>query len=436
MESTAAGRDAVTEVTAAGGGQAPAVVGADAPAELRAEFPALAREINGKPLSYLDSGASAQSPLAVVEAIAAYSREHHGNVHRGAHTLAREATEGYEGAREAVAQLLGGHPREVVFTANVTDSINLVAAAWGRANVGPGDRIVVTEMEHHANIVPWYLLAQTVGAELDWVGVDDQGRLIDEQLEAALAREPKLVAVTQISNVLGTVNDVAAIARRAHEAGALILVDGAQSAPKLAIDVGAMEADFFAFTGHKLYGPTGVGVLWGRREILEGMGPYRGGGSMIRKVTREEITWADLPARFEAGTPPIAQAIGLGAAIEWVERIGHDAIWAHERELSRYLIGRLDEDVPGLRIFGPPGEADDRAGIVSFDLEGIHPHDVSEILDRHGVAVRAGHHCAQVLMERLGVAATTRASLGVYNNRADVDRLVEALHDARRVFGL
>lgn len=436
MESSAAGTDAVTEVNVAGGGLAPTEIGADAPAELRAQFPALAREINGKPLSYLDSGASAQSPIAVIDAIADYSRGHHGNVHRGAHTLAREATEGYEGARETVARMLGGQPREVIFTANVTDSINLVAAAWGRANVGAGDRVVVTEMEHHANIVPWYLLAQAVGAELDWVGVDDDGRLIDEQLEAALAREPKLVAVTQISNVLGTVNDVASIARRAHDAGALILVDGAQSAPKMAIDVAAMEADFFAFTGHKLYGPTGIGVLWGRREILEDMGPYRGGGSMIRKVTREQITWADLPARFEAGTPPIAQAIGLGTAIEWIERIGYEAVWAHERELSRYMIGRLSEEVPGLRIFGPPGDAADRAGIVSFELEGMHPHDVSEILDRHGVAVRAGHHCAQVLMERLGVSATTRASLGIYNNRADVDNLVDALHDARRVFGL
>lgn len=410
--------------------------GSDVFVALRKEFPALTREVNGHPLSYLDSGASAQSPTAVVEAIAEYSRSHHGNVHRGAHLLAREATEGYEGARAAVARLLGGQPREVVFTTNVTDAINLVANAWGRANVGPGDRIVVTEMEHHANIVPWYLLAQAVGAELDWVGIDEHGRLIDEELEAALARGPKLVAVTQISNVLGTVNDVADIARRAHDAGALILVDGAQSAPKLAIDVAAMGVDFFAFTGHKLYGPTGIGVLWGRQEILKQMGPYRGGGSMIRKVTREQITWADVPARFEAGTPPIAQAIGLGTAIDWIERIGFDSIWAHERALTEYMTARLEEDVPGLRIFGPPGNAPDRAGIVSFELEGIHPHDVSEILDRHGVAVRAGHHCAQVLMERLGVPATTRASLGIYNNRADIDRLIEALHDARRVFAL
>lgn len=403
--------------------------------DLRDRFPALGREINGRPLTYLDSGASAQSPLAVIEAIDEYSRAHHANVHRGAHTLAREATEGYEGARSAVARLLGARPREVVFTANVTDAINLVAHAWGRANVGPGDRIVVTEMEHHANIVPWYLLAEATGARLEWVGVDGEGRLIEEQLEAALAREPKLVAVTQISNVLGTVNDVASIARLAHEAGALILVDGAQSAPKMAIDVGAIEADFFAFTGHKLYGPTGIGVLWGRRELLESMGPYRGGGSMIRKVTREKITWADVPARFEAGTPPIAQAVGLGAAIEWVESIGLDAVWRHERALTEYMAERLEE-VPGLRLFGPPGDAPDRAGILSFELEGMHPHDVSEILDRHGVAVRAGHHCAQVLMERLGVPATTRASLGVYNEREDVDRLIEALHDARRVFGL
>jgi cysteine desulfurase/selenocysteine lyase len=404
--------------------------------EIRAQFPALAREINGNPLSYLDSGASAQTPQTVIDAVARFGGERHGNVHRGAHTLAREATEAYEGARTTIARHIGASsPREVIFTANVTDAINLVANAWARANLGPGDRIVLTEMEHHSNIVPWYLAAQATGAELDWVGVDGDGRLIGEELDAALAREPKLVAVTHVSNVLGTVNDVAEIAGKAKAAGATVLIDGAQAAPKMALDVQEIGADFYGFTGHKLYGPTGVGVLWGRREVLESMGPFRGGGSMIRKVTRDLITWADLPARFEAGTPPITQASALGVAIEWLRGIGLDAVAAHEAELTDYAIGRLVE-VPGLKLFGPPAGAPDRSGILSFELEGIHPHDVSEILDRHGVAVRAGHHCAQILMERLGVAATTRASLGVYNDESDIDRLIDALLDARRVFGL
>jgi cysteine desulfurase/selenocysteine lyase len=402
--------------------------------EIRAEFPILAREVHGQPLAYLDNGATAQKPLAVLEALDRFNRHSNANVHRGVHTLSEEATGLYEDARLTVARHIGAKGREVIFTRNVTGAINLVATAWGAANVGPGDRIVVTEMEHHSNVVPWYLLAQRAGAELDWVPITDEGRIDLEALAAALERSPKLVAVAHVSNVLGTINPVAEIARMAHDAGALLLVDGAQAAPKMALDVGELDADFYGFTGHKAYGPTGVGVLWGRRELLDAMGPYEGGGSMIHKVTKGEITWASVPARFEAGTPPIAEAVGLAAAIEWMDGLGMDAIHSRETELTEYALQRLDE-VPGVTVFGPPA-GEDRTGIVSFELEGVHAHDVSEILDRHGVAIRAGHHCAQVLMERLGVAATTRASFAVYNTPDEIDRLVDGLLDARRVFQL
>jgi cysteine desulfurase / selenocysteine lyase len=402
--------------------------------EIRAEFPILERRVNGQPLAYLDNGATAQTPLQVLEAMDRYWTEHNANVHRGVHTLSEEATNLYEGARATIARHLGANPRDVIFTRNVTGALNLVAHAWGRANVGEGDRILLTEMEHHSNIVPWYLLAKEVGAELDWVPVDDEGRLDMTALEGALERGPKLIAVAHISNVLGTVNPIADIVRLAHDAGAIVVVDGAQAAPKLPLDLAALGADFYGFTGHKLYGPTGVGVLYGRSEVLEAMPPYEGGGSMIRKVTKERITWADVPARFEAGTPPIAAAIGLAAAVEWLEGVGLDAAHAHEAELGAYALERL-ADVPGLRVFGPPA-GDDRVGIVSFEMEGVHAHDVSEILDRHAIAVRAGHHCAQVLMDRLGVAATTRASLAVYNTREEIDRLIDALNDVRRVFEL
>lgn len=403
-------------------------------AEIRAEFPILAREVHGQPVAYLDNGATAQKPLAVLEALDRFNRESNANVHRGVHTLSEEATSLYEGARRRIARHLGAQDREVVFTRNVTGAINLVTSSWGRANVGEGDRIVLTEMEHHSNVVPWYLLARQVGAELDWVPVTDDGRLDVEALGAALERGPKIVAVAHVSNVLGTVNPIAEISRMAHDAGALVLVDGAQAAPKMSLDMAELGADFYGFTGHKLYGPTGVGVLWGRQGLLDAMGPYEGGGSMIHKVTKQEITWASVPARFEAGTPPIDEAVGLAAAIDWVDGLGLEAIHAHEADLTAYALERLAE-VPGLRLFGPPA-GDDRTGIVSFELEGVHAHDVSEILDRHAVAVRAGHHCAQVLMERLGVAATTRASFAVYNTREEVDRLVDGLLDARRVFQL
>jgi cysteine desulfurase / selenocysteine lyase len=402
--------------------------------EVRSEFPILSRRVHDRPIAYLDNGATAQKPLAVIEALDRYWREHNANVHRGVHTLSEEATAMYENARATIARHLGVKPQEVVFTRNVTGSLNLVAHAWGRAHIAAGDRILLTEMEHHSNIVPWYLLAQEVGAELDWVPVDDDGRLDIEALTAALDRGPKLVGVAHVSNVLGTVNPVDEITRLAHDAGAIVVVDGAQAAPKLELDLRELGADFYGFTGHKLYGPTGVGVLYGRGELLEEMGPFEGGGSMIRKVTKERITWASVPARFEAGTPPIGEAIGLAAAVEWLDALGLEAAHAHEVEVGAYALERLAE-IPGLRIFGPPA-GDDRVGIVSFALEGVHPHDVSEILDRHAIAVRAGHHCAQILMDRLGVAATTRASLAVYNTREEVDRLVEGVHDVRRVFEL
>ena len=402
--------------------------------EIRAEFPILARRVHGEPLAYLDNGATAQKPLAVIDTLDRYWREHNANVHRGVHTLSEEATALYEEARLTIATHLGADQREVVFVRNATEALNLVAYSWGRTNVKARDRIVVTEMEHHSNVVPWYQVAREKGADLDWAPIDDEGRLDLEALAALLERGPKLVCVAHVSNVLGTINPIPEIARMAHEAGALLVVDGAQAGPKLELDMAGLGADFYAITAHKMYGPTGVGALFGRRELLEEMPPFIGGGSMIRKVSKELITWADLPAKFEGGTPAIAEAIGFGAAVRWIDELGLPAIHAAEAELTAYALERIGE-VPGLTVFGPPA-GDERGGIVSFAMDGVHAHDVSEILDRHGVAVRAGHHCAQVLMQRLGVPATTRASLAVYNTRDEVDRLIDALLDVRRVFEL
>jgi cysteine desulfurase/selenocysteine lyase len=402
--------------------------------EIRGQFPILAREQDGQTLAYLDNGATSQKPVAVIEALDRFWREQNANVHRGVYRLSEEATELYEHARRAVAARLRADRREVVFVRNATEALNLVAYSWGRQNVSSGDRILLTEMEHHSNIVPWYQLAAEKGAELDWAPIDEQGRLNLDEYAGLLERRPKLVAVAHVSNVLGTINPIRRMTRMAHDAGALVAVDGAQAGPKLPLDMAAIGADFYALTSHKMYGPTGIGALYGRRELLEDMPPFIGGGSMIRTVRRDEITWADLPAKFEGGTPPIGEAVGLAAAVEWLDAVGLDAAHAHEMELTAYALERLGE-VPGLRIFGPP-QGDDRAGIISFELEGVHGHDVAEILDRHAVCVRAGHHCAQILMDRLGVAATTRASLAVYNTREEIDRLVDGLHDARRVFRL
>ena len=402
--------------------------------EIRAEFPILARRVHGEPLAYLDNGATAQKPLAVIDTLDRYWREHNANVHRGVHTLSEEATALYEEARLTIATHLGADQREVVFVRNATEALNLVAYSWGRTNVKARDRIVVTEMEHHSNVVPWYQVAREKGADLDWAPIDDEGRLDLEALAALLERGPKLVCVAHVSNVLGTINPIAEIARMAHDAGALLVVDGAQAGPKLELDMAGLGADFYAITAHKMYGPTGVGALFGRRELLEEMPPFIGGGSMIRKVSKELITWADLPAKFEGGTPAIAEAIGFGAAVRWIDELGLPAVHAAEAELTAYALERIGE-VPGLTVFGPPA-GDERGGIVSFAMDGVHAHDVSEILDRHGVAVRAGHHCAQVLMQRLGVPATTRASLAVYNTRDEVDRLIDSLFDVRRIFEL
>ncbi len=414
----------------AAGTEAPLDVG-----RIRELFPTLSRVIGSAPLVYLDSGASSQRVLASIEAVDRYERGHHANVHRGSHTLSAEATDAYEGARATVADHLGAADRrEIVFVRNATEAINLVSHAWGGADVGAGDRIVLTDLEHHSNIVPWQMLAESTGAEIDWVGIDDDGALLLDELDAALQRAPKLVAVTHVSNVLGTRTPIEEICRRAHDAGALVLVDGAQAVPKMEVDVQALGCDFYAFTGHKAYGPTGIGALWARLDLLREMPPFLGGGSMIRKVTHEGTTYADPPARFEAGTPAIAQAIGLAAALRWLGGIGMGAALDHEREIAAYALEKLG-DVPGLRVFGPP-PGPERIGPVSFELEGVHPHDVAEILDRHGVAVRAGHHCAQPLMQRLGVPATARASFGIYTTPGEIDVLAEGLLDARRVFGL
>jgi cysteine desulfurase / selenocysteine lyase len=401
--------------------------------KIRAAFPALEREINGRPVAYLDSGASSQRVLASIQAVDRYERRHHSNVHRGAHTLAGEATAAYEGARATVADHVGAADRrEIVFVRNATEALNLVARSWGAANVGLGDRILLTEMEHHSNIVPWQLLAEAAGAEIDWVPVTDDGLLDMGALQSLIARGPKVVAVAHVSNVLGTENPLAEISRMAHAAGAVVVADGAQAAPKLPLDVRELGIDFYALTGHKAYAPTGIGALWGRLDLLREMPPFLGGGSMIRKVTKDGTTYADPPTRFEAGTPAISQAVGLAAALRWLDGLGMETVRAHERELANYALERLGE-VPRLRIFGPPA-GPERLGPVSFELEGVHGHDVAEIVDRHGVAVRSGHHCAHPLMDRFGVAATARASFGVYTTPEEIDRLVEGIMDARRVF--
>jgi cysteine desulfurase / selenocysteine lyase len=390
------------------------------------EFPVLARE----GLVYLDSAATSPTPRSVLEAMDRYYTEYRASIHRGVYPLAAEATEAYEDARERVAAFTGSTAGETVFTRNGTEALNLVAQAWGRANVGPGDLVVLTQMEHHSNIVPWQLL----GCELAWVPIDDEGLLDLDALDAALARRPKAVAVAHVSNVLGTINPIAEIARRAHDAGAIVVVDGMQAAPHLPVDVGALEADFYAWTGHKAYGPTGIGVLHGRRELLEAMPPFLGGGHMIARVTEEGSTWADPPAKFEAGTMPVAEAIGLGAAVDFLSDTGMDAVWSHSRDVVGYAVDRLRE-VPGLTLYGP-SDLDQRGSVTAFAIDGVHPHDVAEILGREGVCVRAGHHCAQPLMRRLGVSATSRASFAMHSTHDDVDRLIDGLGTVREVFSL
>jgi cysteine desulfurase/selenocysteine lyase len=402
---------------------------------VRGDFPIFSRLVSGKPLVYLDSSSTSQKPEVVIEALGLHLREHNANVHRGVYQLAQEADAAYEGARARVAEFTGASSKVTIFTKNVTEAINLVAYAWGRQHVHAGDAVLVTQMEHHANIVPWQVLCRERGASLRYLEVDERGELSLAALEAELARgDVRLLAFTHVSNVLGTINPVAQMTRLAREAGAVTVVDGAQAVPQMPVDVDALGADFYGWTGHKALGPTGVGVLHGRREILEEMPPFLTGGDMISSVDFQEASWNELPWKFEAGTPMIAEAVGLAAAVDYLSALGMERVREHERELTGLLLDGL-ATVPGMRIVGPP-EADARGGLASFTLDGIHPHDVAELVGREGVCIRAGHHCAQPLMRCLGVSATARASVSVYNDPSDIEALVAALHGAREVFAL
>jgi cysteine desulfurase/selenocysteine lyase len=403
------------------------------PESLRADFPILQREVDGRPLIYLDSAATAQKPKVVIDALAEHLARRNANVHRGVYPLAREADEAYEGARAAIARFMHAPVRGTIFTKNVTEAINLVAYAWGRSQLQPGEVILTTQMEHHANIVPWQQLCAERSAQLRYLQVDSEGRLDLAQLAHELEAHPvRLVACAHISNVLGTINPVAEIVRLAHSAGALVLIDGAQAAPQLPVDVGAIGADFYAWTGHKLFGPTGIGVLHADPALLEQIEPFLTGGDMIASVKEQCSTWNEVPYKFEAGTPPIAEAVGLAAAVGYLEGITMEAVRAHEEALTEYLLARLGE-LPGLRIFGPR-QAHARGALASFALEQVHPHDIAEIAGAHGVCIRAGHHCAQPLMRLLGVPATARASLALYNRPQEIDALVGALERALAIF--
>ena len=398
---------------------------------VRADFPILSETVHGKPLVYLDNGASAQKPTQVIEAITrAYSAEY-ANVHRGLHHLSNLATENFEKARGKVRAFLNAaHDEEIIFTRNATEAVNLVASSFGAPRIEAGDEILITIMEHHSNIVPWHFLRERQGAVLKWAPVADDGTFLLDEFEKLISPRTKMIALTQMSNVLGTILPIKGIVRIAHDHGVPVLVDGAQGAVHLPVDVQDLDCDFYTFTGHKLYGPTGIGVLYGKKALLEAMRPYQGGGEMIGYVTTDEVTYATPPHRFEAGTPAIVQAIGLGAAIDYVEAIGREKIAAHEHDVATYAMDQLGA-LNWVRIFG---RAKGKGGIMSFDVDGAHPHDISTVLDRSGVAVRAGTHCCEPLMARFGVTSTCRASFGMYNDRGDVDRLVEALYKARSMF--
>ena len=402
---------------------------------IRQEFPALHQEVNGKYLAYLDNAATTQKPKAVLEVVDRFYREDNANVHRGIHELSRRATLAYEGARERVAAWLGAaDPSEVIWTRGTTESINLVASTWGLDRLGEGDEILLTTMEHHSNIVPWQIIARRTGAKLRYLEMDDQERLRMEDLDGLLTDRTKLVSVVQVSNALGTINPVSEIIAAAHAKGALVLVDGAQAVPHRKVDVGTLGADFYAFSSHKMCGPTGMGALWARKALLEEMPPYQGGGDMISIVGRDESTWAEVPHKFEAGTPNIAGAVGAAAAVDFLEEVGYEAIEAHENALVGYALEML-KDMEGMTIFGPE-DPNDRSGVISFALGDAHPHDIATILDSEGVAIRAGHHCAQLVMQHLNVAATTRASFSLYNTKKDVDRLVAGLKVVGEIFGI
>jgi len=398
---------------------------------VRRQFPILREAPYGKPLVYLDSAATSQKPQAVIDAISGFYAKDNANVHRGVHYLSERATEAYEGARAKVQRFLNAaHVQEIVFTRGTTESINLVAQTYAKTHLGEGDEVLITAMEHHSNIVPWQMICAERGARLRVAPIDDVGELLLDELDALVGPRTKLVAVTHVSNVLGTINPIRRIVDIAHARGARVLVDGAQAAPHLNVDVQALGCDFYALSGHKMYGPTGIGVLYGRSELLEEMPPYQGGGDMIASVSFEKTVYNKVPYKFEAGTPDLAGAVGLGAAIDFLDGLGHEALAAHEHDVLAYGIEALSE-VPGLQLVGT---ARAKASVVSFLVDGVHPHDIGTILDRQGIAVRAGHHCAQPLMSRLGVAATARASLGCYNTRQDIDALVAGLDTVRETF--
>ncbi len=401
--------------------------------KIRADFPILNREVRpGVPLVYLDSTATSQKPSQVIDAMDAFYRQNNANIHRGVHTLAEEATAAYEEAREKVAHFIHAPAAErIVFTRNASESLNLVAYTWARANLREGDVVVLTEMEHHSNLVPWHILSAERNLRLEFIPVTPDGLLDLDVYERLLELKPRLVSFTGMSNVLGTITPVAEIVRKAHSAGAVTLVDGAQSVPHLPVDVQALDVDFLAFSAHKMLGPTGIGALYGKGDLLEAMPPFLGGGDMIKTVHLRSFTPNDIPHKYEAGTPAIAEAIGFGAAVDYLTALGMEAVAAHESEIIEYALDRLAE-VPGVTVFGPA--ADKKGGVASFTLKGVHPHDVAQIVDRYGVAVRAGHHCAQPLHEKLGIPATTRASFYLYSTRSEVDKLIDGLYEVKKIF--
>ena len=402
--------------------------------EIRKDFPILQRETSpGVQLVYLDSTATSQKPLAVIDAMDSYYRRSNANIHRGVHTLAEEATYMYEQARVKIAKFINAaSAHQVIYTRNTTESINLVAYSWARANLKPGDLVILTEMEHHSNLVPWHMLQMERSIELDFIPVTGDGLLDLEVYRSLLSRGPKLVSFTHMSNVLGTINPAAGIIRLAHEAGAITVIDGAQSVPHLKVDVQALDADFLAFSAHKMCGPQGIGALYGKTELLEAMPPFLGGGDMIKEVKLRSFRPNTLPHKFEAGTPAIAEAVGFGAAVDYLTALGMEAVAAHEHEVTEYALERLEE-IPGVKVFGP--SAQHKGGVAAFTLEGVHPHDVAQILDRDGIAVRAGHHCAQPLHEKFGIPATSRASFYLYNTKEEVDLLVNGIYKVKEMFG-
>ena len=430
-----AGTGVLSEATLPANGAGEGGPGSLDPAEVRGLFPLFRDGGPNAGLVYLDSAATAQRPQTVLDAITDYYRDDNANVHRGIYDLSRRSTERFEAARRTLARFIGApDPAEVIWTRGTTEAINLVAATWGAANIAEGDEILLTTMDHHSNVVPWQILAKRVGARLRYVDIDDGGRLRLDQLDELLASgRVKLVALNHVSNALGTINPVAEVAGRARAAGAVVVVDGAQGAPHLPVDVTALGCDFYALSGHKMGGPMGIGALWGRRALLESMPPYQGGGEMIDTVLPDESTWAELPHKYEAGTPNVGGAVGMAAAVGFLEALGPDEVARHERGLVEYGLERLGR-MDGVRLFGPR-TPEDRIAVFSFTLDGVHPHDVATILDAEGIAVRAGHHCTQPLMRRLGVPATTRASCWVYNTTGDIDRLVAGLSEASRMFG-